>query len=82
MVTRIQKWGNSQGLRIAREVLEDAHVTLGDEVDVSARDGVIVITPVKRVRGRHKLDELVSRIPKEYRAEELDWGESRGRETW
>jgi len=24
MVTRIQKWGNSQGLRLARQVLEDA----------------------------------------------------------
>jgi antitoxin MazE len=82
MVTKIQKWGNSQGLRIAREVLEDARVAVGDEVDVSAKGGIIVIKPVKRVRGRHKLNDLLSRIPRDYRAEEVDWGEPRGREAW
>jgi antitoxin component of MazEF toxin-antitoxin module len=39
MVTKIQKWGNSQGLRLARQVLEDAHISVGDDVDVTARDG-------------------------------------------
>jgi antitoxin MazE len=82
MVTKIQKWGNSQGLRIARDVLEDAHVAVGDEVDVSAGDGIIIVTPVKRVRGRQNLQELLSRIPKDYRAEEIGWGEPRGKETW
>ena len=24
MVTKVQKWGNSQGLRLSRQVLEDA----------------------------------------------------------
>ena len=34
MVTKIQKWGNSQGLRLARQVLEDASISVGDDVDV------------------------------------------------
>jgi len=28
MVTRIQKWGNSQGLRLAKRVLEDARLAV------------------------------------------------------
>ena len=82
MVTKIQKWGNSQGLRLARQVLEDAHISVGDEVDVLARDGVIVIAPARRIRGKQSLQELVSRIPKDYKTEEVDWGEPVGREVW
>ena len=82
MVTKIQKWGNSQGLRLAKRVLEDANISLGEEVDVTARDGVIVIAPVRRVRGKRSLQELVSRIPKNYESAEIDWGEPVGREAW
>jgi antitoxin MazE len=82
MVTKVQKWGNSQGLRLAKQVLEDACISVGDDVDVSTRDGVIVVAPVRRVRGRRNLKELVSRIPKNYRAGEVDWGKPVGREAW
>ena len=82
MVTKIQKWGNSQGLRLAKQVLEDARISVGDEVDVTARDGVIVIAPVKRVRGKRNLQELVSRIPENYESAETVWGEPVGREEW
>ena len=82
MVTKIQKWGNSQGLRLARQVLEDARISVGDDVDVTARDGVIVISPVKRIRGKQNLQELVSRIPKNYEAGEINWGVPVGREDW
>jgi len=82
MITKIQKWGNSQGLRIPRQILENVHVGVNDEVDVSTEDGVIVITPVKRVRRSRNLQELLSRIPKNYRAEEVDWGEPQGKESW
>jgi len=82
MITRIQRWGNSQGLRLAKQVLEDACISVGDDVDVAARDGMIVIAPVRRVRGRVSLQELVSRIPKDYKVEETDWGEPVGKEVW
>jgi antitoxin MazE len=82
MVTKIQKWGNSQGLRLSKQVLEDARITIGEDVDVTAREGVIVIAPVKRVRGKRSLQELVSRIPKNYETEEIDWGNPVGRERW
>jgi antitoxin MazE len=82
MVTKVQKWGNSQGLRLAKQVLEDARISVGDDVDVTTRDGLIVIAPVKRVRGKQSLQELVSRIPKNYKAGEVDWGKPVGREAW
>ncbi len=82
MVTKIQKWGNSQGLRLGKQVLEDARIAVGDSVDVAARDGVIVIAPVKRMRGKQSLQELVSRIPRNYKTGEIDWGKPRGREVW
>lgn len=82
MVTKVQKWGNSQGLHLAKQVLEEARIAVGDQVEVSTRDGVIVITPVRRVRGRQNLQELVSRIPKNYKPGEVEWGEPVGREIW
>lgn len=81
-VTTVQQWGNSQGLRISKQVLEDAQISVGDKVDVVVRDGVISITPVARVRGKHSLSELVSRIPRDYQPNELEWGAPAGREVW
>ena len=82
MVTKVQKWGNSQGLRLAKQVREEARISVGDDVDVTARDGVIVIAPVRRVRGKQSLQELVSRIPKRYKTREIDWGKPVGKEVW
>ena len=82
MVAKVQKWGNSQGLRLAKHILEEARISVGDPVDVSTRDGVIVIAPVRRVRGRVQLHELVSRIPKNYKPKEVRWGKPVGREDW
>ena len=31
---------------------------------------------------RHVLEDLVSRIPEDYRGAEVDWGKSVGREAW
>ncbi len=82
MVTKVQKWGNSQGLRLAKELLEEARISVGDEVHVSARDGVLVITPLRRVRGRINLEDLVARIPEDYDGSEVDWGKPVGNEAW
>ena len=81
-MTKIQKWGNSQGLRLARQVLEDAHLEVGDEVDVATREGMIVIASVRRIRGKQNLEDLVLRIPRNYDSKEADWGKPVGREVW
>jgi antitoxin MazE len=82
VVTKIQTWGNSQGLRLAKRILEDARISVGDDVDVTVQNGLIVIAPARRIRGKRSLQDLVSRIPKSYKTEALDWGEPLGREAW
>ncbi len=67
MLAKVRKWGNSQGLRFPKAILEEARVSVGDEVRVS-------------VRGRKII--LVSRMPKHYRVEEVEWGSPVGKEEW
>ncbi len=82
MITKVQKWGNSQGVRLSKQLLSDVEISVGDTVDVTVRDGTLVVTPTRRVRGGRDLRELVSRIPKHYEPKELDWGRPVGREAW
>ena len=82
MHTKIQKWGNSQGLRLAKNVLEDACLEVGDEVDVAVRDGSIVIAPIRIIHGRYRLEDLVAQIPEDYHSGEVNWGEPVGKEAW
>jgi antitoxin MazE len=82
MLAKIQKWGNSQGLRLTKNVLMDAQINVGDEVDVSVKNGAIIVSPAKRIRGRHNLKDLVARIPEDYETFEVDWGEPVGKEVW
>lgn len=51
-------------------------------MDVAVRDGALVVTPVRRVRGAHDLRDLVRRIPKDYKPDKLDWEHPVGREVW
>ncbi|MSO45425.1 MAG: transcriptional regulator/antitoxin, MazE [Acidobacteria bacterium] len=82
MITKVQKWGNSQGLRLSKALLSDVAIEIGDAVDVAVHQGALVVTPVRRVRGGHDLRDLVRRVPKDYKAEDLDWGAPVGREVW
>ena len=81
MITKVQKWGNSQGVRLSKQLLSDVEIDVGDAVDVAVRDGALVVTPMRRVRGGHDLRELVRRIPRDYEQKELDWGRPAGREV-
>ena len=82
MRTKVQKWGNSQGLRVTKSLLDEVGIHVGDEVDVSVRRGRIIVEPDSRIRGRYDLKALVSKMPDEYRPEELDWGPPTGKELW
>jgi len=82
MITKVTKWGNSQGLRLSKELLAAAHIDVGDTVDVTVREGSLVITPARRVRGGVTLQELVARIPQDNEPGEIDWGPPLGREVW
>ena len=82
MLTKVQKWGNSQGMRFPKTILEEAQIGVGDEVNVTVQDGKIIVETVNKLRNTYDLKELVSKIQKDYRAEEVDWGRPVGKEEW
>lgn len=82
MLTKIQKWGNSQGLRLPKNLLIDAQLGVGDDVNISVKDGIMIVTPTKIVRGKYNLKDLVARIPKETEIGETEWGKPVGKEVW
>ena len=80
MQTKIQKWGNSLGLRIPRSFAKEAGVEAGSEVDLSVRNGGLVVKPAKR--RKYRLKDLVRRITAKNVHGEVDTGGPRGREVW
>ena len=79
---KIRKWGNGQGIRLPKKILEAAALAVGDEVDVTARRGEIVIGPAGSVAGNHLLNHLVAQMPPRYLPSEVDWGAPVGKEAW
>ena len=82
MITKVRIWGNSPGLQLSDELLADAGINLGDEVDVRVENGKIVITKTPLIRGKYKIDDLVAQIPPGFRPEPCDWGAPLGNEVW
>ena len=80
MLTKIKKWGNSQGLRLNKELLTEVGIELDDEVNIEIEDGKIVIT--KAIKDEIILKELFSEYKGEYKPKEIDWGEPEGDEVW
>jgi antitoxin MazE len=80
MQTKIQRWGNSLGLRIPRSFAEDAGVKAGSPVDISVRDGDLVVRAAKR--RTYRLSELLAKVTIKNLHSEVDTGEPIGREVW
>ena len=80
MQTKIQRWGNSLGLRIPRSFAEEAGVKAGSQVDISVRDGDLVVRAVKRQT--YRLSELLAKVTTKNLHGEVDTGEPIGREVW
>jgi antitoxin MazE len=80
MQTKIQRWGNSLGLRIPRSFAEEAGVGAGSQVDLSVRDGNLVVRPARR--RTYRLSELLEKVTAKNLHDETDTGKSIGREVW
>ena len=80
MATTIQKWGNSLGLRIPRELAEDVGIAEGREVTIEKRNNTLVIVPTQKKQ--YSLDELVRKITPKNRHKIIDFGKPRGKEVW
>ena len=81
MTAKISKWGNSQGLRMPKDVMESLHLHIGDDVNIIVLDGKVIIEPIKKEILNYDLNELVSKIPTEYKVSE-EFDTIVGKEEW
>lgn len=82
MLSKVQKWGNSQGIRIPKKLLENSNIKVGEEVDITVQKGKIIVESSKKIHGKYDIRELVNKMPKDYEPKEEDWGPPVGREVW
>ena len=80
MLTKIQKWGNSLGLRIPKSFAAEADVEAGSTVDLAIEDGGLVIRSVRRPQ--YSLEELLEGVNARNLHKEVATGEPVGREAW
>ena len=87
MYATIQKWGNSQGLRIPKALLDSLGLRENDRVELTQADGGIQIK--KATVGHRTLEERlvafygrpVEEITRMDESE-IDWGKAEGDEAW
>ncbi len=82
MVVKVQKWGNSQGIRLSKEVLAEVNIVVGDELEIITNKDNLIIKPIRKIRGKYHLQDLVALIPSNYQVQEEDWGNPIGHEVW
>ena len=79
MQTKVQKWGNSLGVRIPRSFAAEARVEAGSTVDISVERGSLRIRPLRR---RYSLRSLLQKVTSRNLHVEIPTGARVGRETW
>lgn len=86
MITKLQSWGNSQGVRLPKSLLGRLQLETGTsvEVELSPKGDAIILRPIRNaapIRGRHRIEDLAAAMPKDYATVETPWG-SEGGEVW
>ena len=80
MLTKVQKWGNSLGLRIPRSFAADAKVQPGSVVDISLVRGGLMVRATKP--RKYRLADLLKGVSDRNLHEEVSVGRAVGREAW
>jgi antitoxin MazE len=80
MLTKIQRWGNSLGLRIPKSLAQETAVQEGSTVDLAAEQGRLVIRPVRS--RKYRLGDLLRGIRRAHLHGEVPTGPAVGREVW
>ncbi len=80
MEVKLQKWGNSVGLRIPNSLLKSLNLSMNDKVELKEEDDKIVIT--KSQQKRVSLEELFKNYSGGKLENTFEWDEPIGRELW
>ena len=80
MQAQVKEWGNSQGIRLPKEVLKSAGISLNEILEVTVSNGEITLTKAFK----HKtLEERAAEFDGKLMLDgEYDWGEPVGKEVW
>lgn len=80
MQAQVKEWGNSQGIRLSKEVLKSAGIELNEILDVSVANGVITLMkPFHHKTLEERADEYGGKLMLDG---EYDWDDPVGREIW
>lgn len=89
MYATIQRWGNSQGIRIPKALLDAVNIHENDRVELEQTKDAITIKKVTASTHKTLEDRLVSfygkpinEITRIENSPEVDWGKSEGGEVW
>lgn len=80
MEVRIQKWGNSAGIRIPSSILKSLKIKTNDVLNIEQQEDKIIISiPKKR---KISLEERFKNYNGDNLAKDFSWDDSMGREIW
>lgn len=78
MEAKLQKWGNSDGIRIPSSLLKLLNLKTNDKVDIKYENEQIIITKPKKEK--ISLEERFKEYKGENLAKEFIWDEAKGKE--
>ena len=78
MASKLQKWGNSIGVRIPKTIIEQAQLAVDCPVEIEHRDGKIIIFPAQK---GPELRDLLGQITEDNLHSTDDFA-PQGREVW
>lgn len=79
MEVKLQKWGNSTGIRISKVILNSLNIKENDILNIEKNDNKIIISvPLKKV----SLEERFKKYHGKNLAKEFTWDENVGKEIW
>ena len=82
---RLQKWGNSDGIRIPSSILKSLNLKTNDKVDlIQEHDKIIISKQTKEHKTLEERFEEFNKLPDEEKGsiEAFDWGEDLGKEKF
>ena len=79
MKTKIQKWGNSLGVRLPKNITDQKALREGLGVFVVIRNNQIIIEPAEN---EISLESVLSEITADNLHGETEWSTARGKEIW
>ncbi|MDY4694428.1 MAG: AbrB/MazE/SpoVT family DNA-binding domain-containing protein [Blautia sp.] len=80
MVAQVKSWGNSQGIRLSKELLESVGIRLNDVLNIEVRNNEIILSKANRHRTLEERAEEFDGKMEPYG--EFEWGEPVGMEQW